>query len=183
MDNFNQIYNSMFKNNEENIQKKIIYSNDIIEKLINHINQLVLFLDQKIKKQFKQYIFLIKSQGYDISNFIIINCIDQVKNKYELILKNLKTYFYVLHSNELQYLKKNIQYKNGFYCGDFNKNITQQAIYISLTPIKFKKKYILQKKKEIQNNKKENTNNIIKYREQNINNVFLQYINYFRNKN
>lgn len=155
---------------------------NIIDKLVKHINQLVLFLDQKIKKQFEQYIFLIKNQGYDIINFITINCIDQSKNKYQLILKNLKTTFYVLHSSQLQYLKSNIQYNNGFYCGDGINNLSQ-AIYISLNPIKFKKKYIQKKKKQLQKKKKENTYNNILYKEQNINDVFLQYINFFRNKN
>ena len=179
MDNFNEIYQSMFQNkNNQIIQNN---SQTILDKLLSHIEQLIMCFDDQMRQKFIQYFYLIKSQDYDIKNFIIVNCIDQVKNKYELILKNLKTQFYVLHNTQLQNLKKDVQYTNGFYCGDFEKDIKSEAIYISLTPLKFKKKYINQKKRFLQKKKKQQTT-FLKPKQQSINDVFLQYVGYFRNR-
>lgn len=182
MDNFNEIYQSMFQNkNNQIIQNN---SQTILDKLLSHIEQLIMCFDDQMRQKFIQYFYLIKSQNYDIKNFISINCIDQIQNKYELILKNLKTQFYVLHNTQLQNLKKDVQYTNGFYCGDFSKEPTSEVIYISLKPIKFKKSYLIKKRKQIQEKKKIQSTDFSFFqpKQQTINDVFLQYIGYFRNR-
>lgn len=181
MDNFNEIYASMFNNTVTPENEVVCINQAIIDKLIKHINQVISFLDQNIRKSFIDYLFLIKSQGYNINDFINIQCVDQIKNKYELILKNLKTDFYVLHSSQLQYLKKGAVYNNGFYCGNFDNVPTSEAIYISLTPIKFKNSYLINKRKLARQKKKEQST-MFKPKQQTINDVFLQYVGYFRNR-
>ena len=180
MDSIYSTYMEMFdspKKNKTNISKT---NSDIIrEQILLHLNDIARFLKNPEKDALSSFIQILRLQNYDISLYVSIPCIDEVT--YCLQFQNYNITFYAIPKIMSDILIKKSIPNCSFYFGPNSNPNKQQILNIYFTKPKFNKKLL--KELYTQKEKQQKLNNQpIKYREQSIQDIWLQYIGYFRSK-
>lgn len=177
MDEISQAYNQMCKtSNEINEDKNIFSIDNIILQISRHINQIILCLPKKEADVLKFYSAMITDNN---RHLIQICCQDQIRFKFKIMLNRYQIKFTVIPQLLLSNVSNKYKYIGGF-CGG-SKIYPSNQMYFIFKRIKFKKKYIENRKKQLQLLKQlQLSNKQVINRQQTISDIFRQYIGYFR---
>lgn len=179
MDQISQIYNQMCKMSNTIQQQNI--SNTSIDTIIlqisRHINQIILCLPKKEADILKFYSSMLTDNNRHLMQII---CQDQIRFKFKILLNGYQIKFTIIPQSLIKNISNKYQKIGGFYGG--SKLYPSNQIYFIFKKIQFKKKFIENRKKQLQLLKKQlQQTNIQNFnRQQSIEDIFKQYISYFR---
>lgn len=195
MDEFLQAYNQMLNNTNDNSIYNTMTSLNLIEHLIEIIkDHLQYFVNQE---QYRKYVQFLKfrysnldqDKGFeDIKNEIketyTIKCIDDITLRFLITDTNTNEIFEysIIPQNLIKYIDQ--QYDFVINGGTISNPIKDDNYFIFKSILKPNKEFINIRKqniKDLEAQEKEKNNQFIP-REETINDVFYQYMGYFRNK-